>query len=117
MLFKKWQVLGDKLLFSDISGLRHMGQTTYLINATIWQPDVIVICENHRQIEQLKVLRELLMKKVPWYLRLFVNKRKKPMYSTLEDRFKLVGVHKPVVFDITPGLVSQLHKRMVNICK
>lgn len=92
MQFIKWQILDGKLPVNDIVHLRMIGQTTYLVSSTIWQPNVILICENNKQIEQLKRLREMLIKKLPWYLRLFVNTKQEPLYSTIANRYKVVEV-------------------------
>lgn len=98
-----------KMVCQNIECLRRIGHTTYIVNATIYNPNVVILCESYKYAETLMVLRSELIKQLPWYKRLFLSK-KKPKFVAVKDRYKLSGSHVPIVLDISPSVVAELNK-------
>lgn len=98
-----------KIMNQNIDCLRRIGHTTFIVNATISNPNVIVLCESSKYAQTLMVLRNELIKQLPWYKRLFIS-RKKPKFLSVKDRYKIVGLHTPIVLDISSAVVAELNK-------
>jgi hypothetical protein len=70
---------------TNIKELKHIGHTHYIVKATIWNPEVIVLVHSLEYGKQLFMVRQQMVKELPWWKRIFVSKKLLPLFLTQDD--------------------------------
>ena len=78
---------------------RATGNTTWILQSAVDNPNCIIISKNMQQAKQLEKAYFLLVEKSPWYKKLIWKffGRVNPKFVSLDFRFE--GSRLPIVFD------------------
>lgn len=79
------------------------GTTTWIVEAALNNPNVIILCVTHNQVESIKHMINSRFRKMSLIKRFFWNRRNKgqrPTVLTVESFLHNgFGLHKPVILD------------------
>lgn len=80
---------------------RRTGNTTWILNAAINEPNCIIIAKNEQHANDLRKRYYDLLMKQPWYKKIYWNffGKAHPRFMSINNRSGFAGYKIPVIFD------------------